>query len=71
MLKLAFLLAVFSSSLTSLPTSLAEADYPTHFQQEVVIAGSGARNCPLRVFKFYLKKTEDSSGVRIQIIGTY
>jgi hypothetical protein len=53
MLELAFFLAVsdfpklaigdhcrvFSSSSMFLRTSLAEADYPTHFQSEVVIAG--------------------------------
>jgi hypothetical protein len=54
---------VSSSGLTFLPTSLAKADDPSHFQQEVVIAGFRDKKlCPLRVFKAYLRKTEALRG---------
>jgi hypothetical protein len=46
-----------------LPTSLAKADDPSHFQQEVVISGFRDKKlCPLRVFKSYLAKTETLRG---------
>ena len=45
--------------ITFLPTSLAKADDPSHFQQEVVIRTFKEKKlCPIRSLKWYLRKTE-------------
>ena len=45
---------------TFLPTSLAKADDPSHFQKEVIVHDfKRERLCPLRAMKWYLKKTEE------------
>ena len=45
---------------TFLPTSLAKADDPSHFQQEIIIERFKKKTlCPLRAMKWYLKRTDD------------
>jgi hypothetical protein len=48
---------------TFLPTHLAKADDPSHFQQEVTVHRFKRKKlCPLRAMRWYLKKSEDRRG---------
>ncbi len=54
---------VQKGKVTFLPTTLAKADDPSHFQQEVVIRSFKEKLlCPVRALKWYLKKTETIRG---------
>ena len=52
-----------AEKVTFLPTSLAKADDPSHFQQEVSFHSFRDRQlCPLRILKHYLMRTESLRG---------
>ena len=48
--------------MTFLPTSLAKADDPSHFQMVIVHAFKCKKLCPWRAMKWYLRKTEELRG---------
>jgi hypothetical protein len=50
-----------TSKVTFLPVELSKADDPSHFMQEVVVTGfpENPKLCVLRVFKHYLRRTEN------------